>query len=78
MKSKFDSANKILKACEQLNSWLGGYASIVKRMTPSNFNWFLHTMFFLHTKRVLQKAENRGTDNDEYADMDEEEEEEDQ
>ena len=44
-------------------------------MTPSNFNWFLHTMFFLHTKRVLQKAENRGAANDEYADMDEEEQE---
>jgi hypothetical protein len=45
-------------------------------MTASNFNWFLHTMFFLHTKRVLQKAENRTAENDEHNDMDEEEEEE--
>ncbi|TFK36079.1 hypothetical protein BDQ12DRAFT_699783 [Crucibulum laeve] len=31
------------QACEQLNAWLGGFESILKRMTPSNFNWFLHT-----------------------------------
>ena len=24
-------------------------------MTPSNFNWFLHTMLFYHTKYVIQK-----------------------
>jgi hypothetical protein len=29
------------QACEQLNAWLGGFESILKRMTPSNFNWFL-------------------------------------
>ncbi|KAF8987389.1 hypothetical protein BDQ17DRAFT_1393537 [Cyathus striatus] len=26
------------QACEQLNSWLGGFESIMKHMTPSNFN----------------------------------------
>jgi hypothetical protein len=24
-------------------------------MTPSNFDWFLHTMLFYHTKYVVQK-----------------------
>ena len=29
------------QACEQLNAWLGGFESILKRMTSKNFNWFL-------------------------------------
>jgi hypothetical protein len=24
-------------------------------MTPGNFNWFLHTMLFYHTKYVIRK-----------------------
>jgi hypothetical protein len=24
-------------------------------MTPGNFNWFLHTMLFYHTKHVIRK-----------------------
>jgi len=24
-------------------------------MTPGNFNWFLHTMLFYHTRYVIQK-----------------------
>jgi hypothetical protein len=36
---------------------LGGFESILKRMTPDNFNWFLHTMLFYHTQRVIQKQE---------------------
>ena len=43
------------QACEQLNSWLGGYDSILKRMTPGNFNWFLHAMLYYHTKNVFRK-----------------------
>ena len=50
MKSAFNT-----QACEQLNSWLGGYESILKRMTPGNFNWFLHAMLYYHTKHVLRK-----------------------
>ena len=42
------------QACEQLNAWLGGFESILKHMTPGNFNWFLHTMLFYHTKHVLK------------------------
>lgn len=43
------------QACKQLNAWLAGYESILKRMTPSNFNWFLHTMLFYHTQRIIDK-----------------------
>jgi hypothetical protein len=43
------------QVCEQLNAWLGGYQSILKRMTPGNFNWFLHAMLFYHTKYVIRK-----------------------
>ena len=49
------------QACEQLNSWLGGFESILKRMKPENFNWFLHTMLFYHTRYVLEKLEKKGT-----------------
>lgn len=45
--------------CEQLNAWLAGYQSILKRMTPGNFNWFLHAMLFYHTKYVLQKQQRK-------------------
>jgi len=50
-----------------LNSWLGGFESILKRMGPSNFNWFLHTMLFYHTRNVVKKqkiAENEEEQND--------------
>ena len=47
------------QVCEQLNSWLGGFESILKRMTPGNFNWFLHVMLFYHTKHVLAKKEQK-------------------
>ncbi|KDR76048.1 hypothetical protein GALMADRAFT_225770 [Galerina marginata CBS 339.88] len=60
-------------ACEHLNSWLGGYDSILKRMTISNFNWYLNTMLFLHTKRVLEKAGRKGSNDDEHGDMEDEE-----
>ena len=43
------------QACEQLNSWLGGFESILKRMTIGHFNWFLHTMLFYHTRYVIDK-----------------------
>jgi hypothetical protein len=47
----------LFQACEQLNSWLGGFDSILKRMTQGNFNWFLHTMLFYHTRYVIRKQE---------------------
>jgi hypothetical protein len=47
------------QACEQLNAWLGGFESILKKMTVSNFDWFLHTMLYYHTKTVLQKQQEK-------------------
>ena len=43
------------QTCEQLNAWLGGFETILKRMTSKNFNWFLHVMLFYHVKHVLAK-----------------------
>ena len=43
------------QACKQLNSWLGGFESILKCMTIGNFNWFFHTMLFYHTRYVIEK-----------------------
>ena len=43
------------QSCEQLNAWLGGFESILKRMTSKNFNWFIHVMLFYHVKHVLGK-----------------------
>ena len=67
------------QACEQLNAWLGGFESILKRMVPSNFNWFLHTMLFYHTRHVLERQNERnnnrndnGDDSDDSDDSDEE------
>jgi hypothetical protein len=28
-------------------------------MTPQNFNWFLHTMLFYHTRNVIKNQVNR-------------------
>jgi hypothetical protein len=43
------------QACEQLNAWLGGFDSILRRMTPGNFDWFLHAMLTYHTTYVCRK-----------------------
>jgi hypothetical protein len=37
-----------------LNAWLGGFQPILNRMTPGNFSWFLHSLLFLHTERVIE------------------------
>jgi hypothetical protein len=55
------------QACEQLNAWLGGFDSILKRMVPGNFDWFLHTMLFYHTRYVLKKQD-RKRENEDYDD----------
>ncbi|TFK58062.1 hypothetical protein BDN72DRAFT_782564, partial [Pluteus cervinus] len=47
------------QACEQLNAWLGGFESILKRMTKSNYQWFLHTMLFYHTMKVIEKQQSK-------------------
>jgi hypothetical protein len=56
-----------------LNAWLGGYESILKRMTPGNFDWFLHTMLFYHTRHVIDKQARKAsnlTDSDDDGDSD--------
>ena len=52
------------QACEQLNAWLGGFESILKRMTVGNFNWFLHAMLFYHTIVVLERQTRKAKDKD--------------
>jgi len=47
------------EVCEQLNAWLGGFSSIVKRMTPGNYDWFIHVMLFYHTKYVIAKQQRK-------------------
>jgi nitric oxide reductase activation protein len=66
------------QTCEQLNAWLGGFETILKRMTSKNFNWFLHVMLFYHVKHVLGKlsvppgAENQNDDDNDNDSQDEE------
>ena len=43
------------QACEQLNAWLGGFESILRKMSTSNFNWFVHTMLSYHTRFVIER-----------------------
>ena len=55
---------------------MGGFESILKRMTPSNFNWFIHVMLFLHTLYVIHKQKATGdAENEEEENEDEEDEE---
>ena len=54
------------QVCEQLNAWLAGYESILKRMTSQNFNWFIHAMLVYHVKHVLAKK--TSMEDDESAD----------
>ena len=59
------------QACEQLNAYLGEFEAILKRMSTGNFNWFIHTMLFIHTERVIEKQKQKiarqrvANDNDE-------------
>jgi hypothetical protein len=48
-----------MQACEQLNAWAGGFESILSKMTTGNFNWFLHTMLFLHTRYVIERQKEK-------------------
>ena len=38
---------------------MGGFESILNKMTTSNFNWFLHVMMFMHTLEVIRKQEEK-------------------
>ena len=59
---------------QKLNAWVGGFQTILKRMGVGNFNWFLHTMLFIHTEQIIekQKAKERkkeGIDEDDGDDV---------
>jgi hypothetical protein len=42
-----------------LNAWLGGFENMLKRMSPGNFDWFLHAMLFYHTRNVISRQRER-------------------
>ena len=53
------------QACEQFNAWLGGFETILQRMTIGNFDWFLHSMLFYHTQMVIKwQARHQSSDQD--------------
>jgi hypothetical protein len=58
------------QVCEQLNGWIGGFESILKRMTPGKFNWFLHAMLFLQTENVIKKQKEELEDHEGESDGD--------
>jgi hypothetical protein len=31
-------------------------------MTPNNFNWFLHSLLFIHTQRVIKAQQDKDGD----------------
>jgi len=77
---KFTYANihlVLFQACEQLNSWIGGFQSILNWMTPNNFKWYLHALLFIHTqqviKRQMDKVEDEEDEDDEGIDIEGEE-----
>ena len=53
------------KESGNIQHWLGGYESILNRMTPGNFDWFIHVMLFVHTMHVIsiQQAKASREDN---------------
>ena len=34
---------------------------MLKEMTPGNFNWFLHSMLFYHTKHAIEKQKEKAS-----------------
>jgi len=59
------------QACEQLNAWLGGFYTILRRMTVGNFNWFLHAMLSYHTWMGIKKQQGSDSnDSDSESDCD--------
>jgi hypothetical protein len=43
---------------------------MLKKMTPGNFNWFLHSMLFYHTKHVMSRVNNSDGDSSSDSDSD--------
>jgi preprotein translocase subunit SecG len=48
-----------------LNAWIGGFESILSKMTAGNFNWFLHVMLFMHTVKVIQRQQEKMMESEE-------------
>ncbi|KDQ32163.1 hypothetical protein PLEOSDRAFT_1074495 [Pleurotus ostreatus PC15] len=67
------------QACEQLNAWIGGFQTVLNRMTVSNFDFMMHVLLFIHTQRVIAKQEEKKRNQEagiEMTDSDEESEDE--
>ena len=60
------------QACEQLNAWLGGFETMLRKMTGGNFNWFLHTMLCLHSQMVIEKQKEKASVDDSSSSSDSE------
>jgi len=43
-----------------MHGWVD-LSQFLKEWTPSNFNWFLHTMLFYHTKHVWKGRSRKTT-----------------
>ena len=41
-------------------------------MTPNNFNWFLHSLLFLHTQRVIKAQKDKAKKSEDDDDDDDE------
>jgi hypothetical protein len=39
-------------------------------MTPNNFNWFLHSLLFFHTQRVIKVQQDKAKKNEDDDDDD--------
>jgi len=57
--------------CEQLNAWIGGFQPVLNRTTPNNFNWFLHSLLFLHTQGIIKAQQDKAMKNEDDDDDDE-------
>jgi hypothetical protein len=42
-----------------LNAWIGGFQSVLNKMKPSNFDWCMHALLFLHTERVVKAQQEK-------------------
>ncbi|KDQ25339.1 hypothetical protein PLEOSDRAFT_1046294 [Pleurotus ostreatus PC15] len=47
------------QACEQLNAWLGGFQTVLNKMSVSNFDFTIHALLFLHTQWVIAKQQKK-------------------
>ncbi|KAF8883466.1 hypothetical protein BD779DRAFT_1612302 [Infundibulicybe gibba] len=57
------------------NTQARGFESILRRMTPGNFNWFLHVMLFYHTRYVIDRQKQKAKQNQVVEEVEEDEDE---